>query len=53
MALGRREQDRQREMWIAAQDVAAAPGYLFYRKPNELLVIAPVYRQTHWATAMQ
>lgn len=37
MALGRRERERQGEMWIAAQDVAAAPGHPFYRKLNVLL----------------
>lgn len=37
MALGRRRGKRQGELWIAATEVAATPGHVFYEKLNALL----------------
>jgi transposase len=37
MALGRRKKQRQAELWIAATQVAQAPGHPFYKKLNDLL----------------
>ncbi|OQB81203.1 MAG: hypothetical protein BWX88_04337 [Planctomycetes bacterium ADurb.Bin126] len=37
MALGKRNKQRQPELWIAATQIAEAPGHPFYRKLNELL----------------
>jgi len=37
MALGRRKRQRQTELWIAASQVAQAPGHPFYRRLNDLL----------------
>src|SRR5262245_56037115 len=39
MALGKR-QPRQRDLWVAAGDLAQSPGHPFYRKLNELLAEA-------------
>lgn len=37
MALGKRKQQRQAELWIAATQIAEAPGHPFYKKLNDLL----------------
>ncbi len=37
MAMGKRKQERQQELWIAASDMPQAPGHPFYRKLNALL----------------
>jgi transposase len=37
MALGRRLQERQQEMWITAAELPKSEGHVFYRKLNELL----------------
>ena len=40
MALGRRKSERQRELWIATQDVPRSAGHPFYQKLNRLLAEA-------------
>jgi transposase len=40
MALGRRNEERQAEFWIATQQLPSSPGHVFYRKLNELLAAA-------------
>jgi transposase len=37
MALGRRNQERQGEFWVATQALPTSPGHVFYVKLNELL----------------
>jgi transposase len=37
MSMGRRQEHRQAELWIATTDLAQAPGHIFYDKLNELL----------------
>jgi len=37
MAIGKRPEERQQELWLATQDIAKAPGHPFYAKLNELL----------------
>lgn len=37
MAMGRRKNERQREMWIAAREMPQSPGHVFYEKLNGLL----------------
>ncbi len=37
MSMGRRNHERQDELWIATVDMPGAPGHPFYRKVNELL----------------
>ncbi len=37
MALGRRRNERQQEMWVAAKDLPQSEGHIFYRKLNDLL----------------
>jgi transposase len=37
MALGRRRQERQEELWVATGDLAAAPGHVFYERLNAVL----------------
>jgi transposase len=38
MAMGRRKRrEKQEGLWIAQQELAAAPGHPFYQKLNELL----------------
>ena len=37
MAMGRRKNERQTEMWIAAQELPQSPGHVFYEKLNGLL----------------
>ena len=37
MAMGKRNGERQRELWVAAADMPQAPGHPFYRKLNKLL----------------
>ena len=37
MSMGKRDNERQAEMWIAATDMPAGPGHPFYRKLNQLL----------------
>jgi hypothetical protein len=38
MAMGTRKQrEKQEGLWIAQQELAAAPGHPFYQKLNELL----------------
>lgn len=40
MALGRRNDERQSEFWVATQQLPVSPGHVFYRKLNELLAEA-------------
>lgn len=40
MALGRRDGERQQEMWVATQDLAAAPRHIFYDRLNRILADA-------------
>ncbi len=40
MALGRRKQERQGELWIATQDIPQTTGHPFYQKLNQLLAEA-------------
>jgi transposase len=37
MALGRRNEERQAEFWVATQHLPSSPGHVFYEKLNELL----------------
>ena len=37
MGMGRRKRERQSELWIAADQVAAAPRHVFYEKLNRVL----------------
>ena len=37
MAMGKRKQQRQQELWVATADIPKAPGHPFYRKLNQLL----------------
>ena len=37
MALGKRKQERQAELWIATTTIPEAPGHPFYRRLNDLL----------------
>ena len=40
MALGRRESERQQELWVATRDLAAAPRHVFYERLNRILADA-------------
>ncbi len=40
MALGRRVEERQQEMWIASAELPKSEGHVFYRKLNQLLAAA-------------
>jgi transposase len=40
MALGRRNEERQGEFWVATQQLPVSPGHVFYQKLNELLAAA-------------
>ena len=40
MALGRRVQKRQQQMWVASADLPKSVGHVCYRKLNELLAKA-------------
>ena len=40
MALGRRVEERQQEMWIASAELPKSQGHVFYRKLNQLLAEA-------------
>ncbi len=40
MALGRRKDCRQEEMWVARAELPKSDGHVFYRKLNELLAEA-------------
>ena len=37
MSMGKRKDERQSELWIAATEMPQAPGHPFYRRLNELL----------------
>ncbi len=37
MALGRRNEERQEEFWVATQHLPTSPGHIFYEKLNGLL----------------
>lgn len=37
MALGRRDEERQQELWVATTQLPSSPGHVFYRKLNQLL----------------
>jgi len=37
MAMGRRERERQAELWLATSDVAESPGHPFYERLSEVL----------------
>ena len=40
MSLGRRNEERQSEFWVATQNLPVAPGHVFYEKLNALLAEA-------------
>ena len=40
MALGRRRNERQQEMWVAADQLPKSKGHVFYQKLNQLLAQA-------------
>ena len=40
MALGRRKEDRQQEMWVSTTDLPKSVGHAFYVKLNKLLADA-------------
>ena len=40
MSLGRRQQERQAEFWVATHDLAGGPGHVFYDRLNKLLAEA-------------
>jgi len=40
MALGRRNEERQAEFWVATQQLPVSPGHVFYQKLNGLLAEA-------------
>lgn len=40
MAIGRRKSERQRDFWVAEEDLPKSEGHAFYRKLNELLRVA-------------
>src|SRR6266851_7954836 len=40
MALGRRNEERQSEFWVATQQLPVSPGHVFYEKLNGLLAEA-------------
>lgn len=40
MALGRRNAERQAELWVATQELPTSPGHVFYEKLNRLLAEA-------------
>jgi transposase len=40
MALGKRPESRQQELWIAAAEVAGTPRHVFYERLNRLLAKA-------------
>ena len=37
MALRRREEKRQQDLWISTNEIAQSPGHVFYQRLNELL----------------
>jgi transposase len=45
MALGRRKEERQREFWVATQDLAQTPRHVFYEQLNGLLAEADFDRR--------
>lgn len=40
MALGRRESERQNELWVPTAELPRTPGHPFYEKLNQLLAEA-------------
>ena len=44
MALGRRQEERQQEMWVATDQLPRTEGHVFYRKLNELLAEVDIDR---------
>ena len=40
MAMGRRQEEQQQEMWVATDQLPQSEGHVFYRKLNELLTEA-------------
>jgi transposase len=49
MALGRRNEERQEEFWVATQQLPTSPGHVFYEKLNGLLAEA---KFDEWAEAL-
>jgi len=49
MALGRRNEDRQGELWVATPDLPVSPGHAFYEKLNQMLAEAGF---DEWAEAL-
>lgn len=45
MSLGRRKEERQREFWVATQDLAQTPRHVFYEQLNGLLAEADFDRR--------
>jgi transposase len=58
MSMGRRQEHRQEDLWIATTDLAQAPAHVFYDKLNELLAAADFDRfaeslcQPHYAAGV-
>ena len=40
MAMGRRRQQRQTDLWVATDALPASPGHPFYERLNQLLAAA-------------
>ena len=40
MTMGRRQEQRQADLWIATTDLPRSPGHVFYDKLNRLLAEA-------------
>src|ERR1035441_2322307 len=41
MAMGKRKQQRQQDLWVATADISKAPGHPFYRRLNQVLAQGP------------
>jgi transposase len=58
MSMGRQQELRQADLWIATTDLAQAPGHVFYDKLNQLLAAAAFDRfvetlcQPHYAAGI-
>jgi transposase len=58
MSMGRRQEQRQADLWIAITDLPRSPGHVFYDKLNQLLAVADFDRfveslcQPHYAAGV-
>ena len=46
MAMGKRERERQADLWLATSDLARSPGHPFYERLNALLAEAKFDERT-------